>query len=64
MQFGEPTFLVGDVASREEARQVFLGCENDARALCFAGWLISDIDEIRRAAYLGDAFAQVVMACS
>jgi hypothetical protein len=26
-----------DVASCEEASQVFLGCENDPRALCFAG---------------------------
>jgi hypothetical protein len=28
-----------DVSSTEEARQVFLGCENDSRALCFAGIL-------------------------
>jgi hypothetical protein len=50
-----------DVASLEEARQVFLGCENDARALCFAGWLVRDYDEVRRAADLGDAFAQAEM---
>jgi hypothetical protein len=51
-----------DVASREEARQVFLGCENDPRALCFAGRLVNDFDEIRRAADLGDAFAQASMS--
>jgi hypothetical protein len=50
-----------DVASAEEAREVFLGCEKDPRALCFAGWL-DDIDEIRQAAVLGDAFAQAWMA--
>jgi hypothetical protein len=50
-----------NVASREEARQVFLGCENDARALCFAGFL-RDFDDVRRAANLGDALAQAWMA--
>jgi TPR repeat protein len=48
-----------DVASREEARQVFLGCE---RALCFAGFLARSLDQIRRAADPGDAFAQARMA--
>jgi hypothetical protein len=57
-------FAGRDVASREEARQVFLGCENDARALCFAGLLGGSSVEIRRAADLGDAFAQSVMAMS
>jgi hypothetical protein len=28
-----------DVASPGEAREVFLDCENDPRALCFAGFL-------------------------
>jgi hypothetical protein len=50
------------VFTDEDARQVFLGCENDdPRALCFAGALISNFDEIRRAAELGDAFAQAEM---
>jgi hypothetical protein len=48
-----------NVASREGARQVFLRCENDPRALCFAGVLKESEDEIRRAAELGDAFASV-----
>jgi hypothetical protein len=52
------TKLVGgrDVASREDARQLFLGCENDPRALCFVG------GEVDQAAKLGDAFAQALMA--
>jgi hypothetical protein len=55
-------FAGHDVASREEAKQVFLGCENDRRALCFAGGLGDLVDEVRRAAYLGDALAQAWMA--
>ncbi len=51
-----------DVASREEARQIFAGCEYDPRALCFAGVLIGDFGEVRRAAEFGDAFAQAWMA--
>jgi hypothetical protein len=51
-----------DVASGAKARQVFLGCENDRRALCFAGLLERDEDNIRRAAELGDSFAQACMA--
>jgi hypothetical protein len=51
-----------DVASREEARRVFFGCERDPRALGFAALLVNDFEEIRRAAQLGDAFAQVWMA--
>jgi TPR repeat protein len=48
-------------------RQVFLGCENDPRALCFAGVLDGSLlgrpnDNIRRGADLGDAFAQAEMA--
>jgi hypothetical protein len=55
-------FAVRDVVSYEEARQVFLGCETDLRALCFAGLLGETPDEIRRPADLGDAFAQALMA--
>jgi hypothetical protein len=55
-------FAGRDMASCEEARQVFLGCENDPRALCFAGVIGKVEDEIRRAADLGDAFAQTNMA--
>jgi hypothetical protein len=44
-----------DIGSREEAREVFLGCENDSRALCFAGLLEGHVDEVCRAAELGDA---------
>jgi TPR repeat protein len=52
-----------EIASREEARRVFLNCENDPRALCFAAAVIvSDFFEIRLAADLGDAFAQAWMA--
>jgi hypothetical protein len=50
-----------DIDSREGARQVFQGCKNDSRALCFAGFL-GNFDESRRAAVLGDAFAQAWMA--
>jgi hypothetical protein len=51
------------VAPREKARGVFRGCENvDSRALCFAGLLGGAFAEIRRAAGLGDAFAQAWMA--
>jgi hypothetical protein len=35
-----------DVSSREEARRVFLGCENDPRVLCFAALVEGRIDEI------------------
>jgi hypothetical protein len=49
-----------DVASREEAREVFLGCGNDPEDV--AGVLGDSVDEIRRAADLGDAFAQAWMA--
>jgi TPR repeat protein len=55
-------FAACDVDSREGARQVFLGFENDPRALCFAAVLGGDDDEIRRDAELGDAFAQAWMA--
>jgi hypothetical protein len=52
-----------DVDSCEEVRQVFLGCENDSRELCFAGVLEGGIiNEIRRAADRGDAVAHAEMA--
>jgi hypothetical protein len=47
---------------REEVREVFLGCENDPRALCLAGMFGGTIDEVFRAADLGDAFAQARVA--
>jgi hypothetical protein len=51
-----------DVSSRQEAREVCLGCENDPRAVCFAGLLGGRMgNEIGRAADLGDAFAQAWM---
>jgi hypothetical protein len=50
-----------DVATREEARQVFLVCENDTMALCFAGLLGGNFEEVHRAAVLADAFAQAWM---
>jgi hypothetical protein len=55
-------FARREACARKEARQVFLGFENDPRALCFAGLLVSDFDEILRAAELGDAFAQALVA--
>jgi TPR repeat protein len=55
-------FAGRDVAFRAETRTGFLGCENDPRALCFAGALVRDSEDIRRAAELGDAFAQAEMA--
>ncbi len=54
-------FAGRDVLSHDEARQVFLCCENDPRALCLAGVLGGTSDEVRRAADLGDAFAQARM---
>jgi hypothetical protein len=58
------TKLLGgrDIVTKQEARRVFLGSENDPRALCFAGVLVSDFEEISRAADLGYAFAQARMA--
>jgi hypothetical protein len=51
-----------DISCREETRQVFLGCENDLRAVCFAGLLGGPVEGVSRAADLGDAFAQARMA--
>jgi hypothetical protein len=47
--------------SHEDAKQIFLGCDNDVRAGCLAGVLSWDAHQIRRAAALGDAFAQAKM---
>jgi hypothetical protein len=56
-------FVGRDVTTPEEARQVFLGCEGDPRALCFAA-VIGVVDEamLRQAAKKGHAYAQVWMA--
>jgi hypothetical protein len=56
------TNLLDRSSSWVEAKEVFLGCETDPRALCFAGVLQGNEDEIRRSADLGDAFAQAEMA--
>jgi hypothetical protein len=54
-------FAGRDVASCEEAREVFLGCESDPRALCFAAVVDGRVDEVHRAAELGNSFAQAWM---
>ncbi len=50
-----------NVSTEEDARKVFLCCENDARALCFAWWLADDCEEdlsmLRRSSEMGNAFA-------
>ena len=50
-----------DVSMEEDARKIFLCCENDARALCFA-WCLADryrtdLPLLRRAYEMGNAFA-------
>jgi TPR repeat protein len=56
-------FATRSVGTKEEAREVFLQCdENDAKALCFAGVLGDADDELRHAADLGDALAQAKVA--
>jgi hypothetical protein len=54
-------FAERDVSTKEQAREVFLGCENDLRARSFAG-VFGGRDDARQAADLGDAFAQAHMA--
>ncbi len=54
-----------DVSTKEDAREVFLCCENDARALCFA-WSLTDDHErdlslLRRASGMGNAFACITL---
>ncbi len=50
-----------DVSTKEDARKVFLRCENDDRALCFSWYLVDDrwnhLPLLRRAAEMGNAFA-------
>ncbi len=52
-----------DVSTNEGAKKVFLCCENDARALCFALYLADgddredDLTLLRRASEMGNAFA-------
>ena len=50
-----------DVSTRENAREVFLHCENDTRALCFAWWLArsreEDLSPMHRSSEMGNAFA-------
>jgi hypothetical protein len=55
-------FAGRELASPSEASQVFLDSENDPRALSFGGFLGGGCDVKRRAAELGDALAQAVMA--
>ena len=48
-----------EASTKDQMGEVFLCCENDARALCFAGWFIDDREDalLRRAAEMGNAFA-------
>ena len=50
-----------NVSTKEGARKVFLCCENDARALCFAWYLTddrwNDLTLLRRSSEMGNAFA-------
>ncbi len=50
-----------DVSTKEEAKEVFLLSQDDARAICFAWCLTDDREEdlsrLRRAAEMGNAFA-------
>jgi hypothetical protein len=55
-------FAGREVCTAEDVLKVFRECEHDARALCLAGVLVGAVGEVRRAADLGDAFAQAWMA--
>jgi TPR repeat protein len=55
-------FAGRDVKTVQEVRQVFLECENDGRAVCFAAVVARDVGEVRRAADLGAACAQAGMS--
>ncbi len=48
-----------DVSTNEDAREVFLLHQTDARALCFTCWFTNDHEDalLRRAASMGNAFA-------
>jgi hypothetical protein len=52
------------VTTSAEAKQVFLALRNDARALCFAAFLVKpmDMEMVEKAARLGNALAQATMA--
>jgi hypothetical protein len=50
-----------DVSNKEEARQVFVGCEGDPRAVCFATLLVGSLDQLLRSAELGDVYAPARM---
>ncbi len=53
-----------DVTTRQEARELFLSIENDARALCFAWCLSDDRNDhslLRRSAEMGFGFACSLM---
>ncbi len=56
-------FVGKDISTKEDVREVFCLCQDDARALCFA-WLLMDEEDqqndltlLRRAADMGNAFA-------
>jgi hypothetical protein len=51
-----------DVNTEKDAIGVFLKCGNDPRAICLAAVCVDLETEIRRAADMGDAFAQATMA--
>jgi TPR repeat protein len=53
-----------DVITPEELRLVFLGCETDPRAVCFASLLAqpAQLAKLLQCAELGDAFAQASVA--
>ncbi len=53
------TSILKDVSTKEQVGEVFLSHQNDARALCFAGWFTDDREDalLRRAAEMGNAFA-------
>jgi hypothetical protein len=55
-------FAGRDVNTSKEVIQVFLQCDNDARALCFAGLLEGDVELLTKAAEMGYAFAQAKVA--
>jgi hypothetical protein len=57
-------FAGRDVSAREETRKIFLEYGSDPRALCFAALLdqAHDMRLVRRAADLGDAYAQARLA--
>jgi hypothetical protein len=55
-------FAGRNINNYEDVVEVFRSCESDLRALYFAGLISGSFDDIRRAADLGDAYAQAMMA--